>query len=183
MTFANPYLDVWSVIASGVLCLVFVRALLHKLEGYAEFKATLGDYRLLPAALLPGAAAAVVGAESLAALLLIIPATREAGAMLGALLLGVYGLGIAVNLARGRNSIDCGCGGGGQGISLVHVLRNGLLMLLAVPVLTIEVRHPSGWLVSLATCGCVLVLWLMVVIFDQLLGNRSHAIATTYSGL
>ena len=114
-----------STIAAGFLSLVFLRALLHKLGGYAEFVGNLRDYRVVPETLAPAAAAGLlVAAETLAAVGLLVPATRSAAAVLAAALLLLYAAAIALNLLRGRTSIDCGCGGSGQGISRLHVLRN-----------------------------------------------------------
>lgn len=183
MDTAGPYMDVWSTIAAGFLSLVFLRGLLHKFGSYAEFVGNVRDYRLIPEALVPGAAGALVGLELLTAIGLVIPQTRITAALVAAGLLALYGVAIAINLQRGRTTIDCGCGGGGQGISSLHVVRNGLLLLFAIPVVAYEGPVPTGFGVSLAASGCVLALWVTFVIFDQLLGNRTHAVATTYSAL
>lgn len=178
-----PHTEVLAGIAAGFLSLVFLRALLHKLGDYTGFVDTLRNYRVLPAPALPLVAPIVVAAEALAAAGLILPATRAPAAGLAAGLLLVYAAAIASNLARGRNSIDCGCGGGGQGISRLHVARNALLAMFALPAMLIHSPPPSGFGTSLAAAGCVLVLWVTFAAFDQLLGNRTHAIASTYSSL
>lgn len=175
--------DVLATIAAGFLGLVFLRALLHKVGDYTGFVDTLRNYRMLPEAALPLVAPVVVATEAVAAAGLVMPSTRAAAAGLAAVQLLVYALAIAVNLARGRTSIDCGCGGGGQGISPLHVVRNGLLAMFALPAMLIHSPPPSGFGVSLAAAGCVFVLWVTFVAFDQLLGNRTHAVATTYSSL
>jgi hypothetical protein len=183
MDTASPYMDVWATIAAGFLSLVLVRALLHKLGSYAEFVGNVRDYRLLPESLAPAAAATAVVLEVVAAVGLIVPATRIPAALLAAGLLAGYGVAIAINLSRGRTAIDCGCGGGGQGISRMHVVRNVLLLLFAVPVVAYQGPAPTGLGISLAASGCVLALWLTFLVFDQLLGNRTHVVATTHSAL
>lgn len=173
------YGTLFSCIAAGLLCLVFVRALLHKLSGFAEFVTTVRDYRLVTHS--RAAALAIVGAEIVVTVGLLVPQTRGVAAIGAAILLGLYAGAIAINLRRGRTSIDCGCGGGGQGISRLHVVRNLILMSLSVPVMLFDSAIVPQLGLSLAVIGCVLVLWLTFLAFDQLLGNRTHAIATTYS--
>ena len=171
-----------AAIGTAVLALVFLRAILHKLGGYAEFVGNVRDYRVLPEPLAPVIAPAVVALECLAVAGLVLPQTRTPAAILAAALLVGYAIAIARNLARGRTTIDCGCGGG-HGISPLHVLRNGLLAAFAVPV----IAYPSAVLLSsgpfIAAAGCVLVLWMTFLIFDQLLGNHTHANATTHAKL
>jgi hypothetical protein len=131
----------------------------------------------------PAAGVALLAAEVLAATGLLVPVTRTWAAGLAAVLLLAYAGVIALNLARGRTTIDCGCGGGGQGISSWHVLRNLVLVLFAVPVVAYQGRPLSGIGPFIVAMGCVAVLWLTFLVFDQLLGNRTHASTTTYSRL
>ncbi len=177
------YTGVSATIGSSFLVLLFVRAILHKLGGYAEFVGNVRDYRMLPEAAVPATSAALLAAEVLAAVGLLLPPTRAGAALLAAALLLMYASAIALNLARGRNTIDCGCGGGGQGISSWHVLRNVVLVLFAVPVVAYQGRPLFGVGPFIVAMGCVAVLWLTFLVFDQLLGNRTHASSTTYSRL
>jgi hypothetical protein len=89
---------------------LFLSAALHKLRDPRHFQGVLLAYRLLPRwsvaafALLIPLLEIVVAAGLLAA-----PWRIEAAA--GALaLLGAYAAAIAINLARGRRDLDCGCG-------------------------------------------------------------------------
>lgn len=164
-----------SGVGAGVLALVFARSVTHKLTEFSFFNATVGEYRLLPQALVGPTAVALALAEALAIALLIIPGTREVGAMLAAGLLSLYAGAMAINLHRGRYRIDCGCGGPGQMISWALVARNSVLTALAAFV-SLNTgafdRIPAGTLVVFAG---VLLCWLLLAIFDQIIGNRSHA--------
>jgi hypothetical protein len=77
--------------------------------------------------------------ELTAAAALTLPSTAHAGAVLGLCLMAMFTAAIAVNLVRGRVSIDCGCGGAsGQQLSPGLVLRNllvmaGLVLAMAAP--------------------------------------------------
>lgn len=173
--------SVLAAVSTSFLCLVFVRALLHKLGGFAEFVGTVRDYRLVP---WPRAAAVVLSAaEATVVLGLLWPGTRQIAAVAGAGLLAAYALAIGINLRRGRTTIDCGCGGPGQGISPLHVARNAALIGFAVPVAMIESATLSHAAASLVVAGAAILLWMMFLAFEQLLGNRLHAVASTYSAL
>ncbi len=119
-------------IATG-LSLLFALAAIHKMRDPAHFAAALAAYRLLPSALVPLAAALVIVVEAGAAVAVWVgPVTRPAlWAMAG--LLSVYWVAIAINLARGRRDIDCGCSGPAarQSLSFGLLLRNGVLIVLA----------------------------------------------------
>jgi hypothetical protein len=164
-----------SGVGTGVLALVFARSASHKLTQFAFFSATLGEYRLLPKALMMPAAVALTFAEALTIGLLIVPDSRIFGAMLAAGLLSLYALAMAINLRRGRYRMDCGCGGLGQMISWPLVTRNSVLTVLAAFVALNTGSFdsiPAGTPVVFAG---VLLCWLLLAIFDQIIGNRSHA--------
>ena len=164
-----------SGVGAGVLALVFARSAAHKLTEFSFFSTTLGDYRVLPKALVGPGAIALTVAEALAIALLIIPASRAVGAMLAAGLLSLYAMAMSINLRRGRYRIDCGCGGPGQMISWSLVARNFVLAVLSAFVSLNTGSFdtiPAGTLVVFAG---VLLCWLLLAIFDQIIGNRSHA--------
>ncbi len=168
-------------LATSFLCLVFARALLHKLGGFDEFVGTVANYRLVP---WPRAAALALTVAELAIVVgLLLPVSRRAAAVAAALLLAIYALAIGINLQRGRTSIDCGCGGQGQGISPLYLARNALLMLFAVPVVSIDNAALPQLAAAFVVAGGVLTLWMTFLAFEQVLGNRLHAAATGYSAL
>lgn len=166
-----------SSIGAGVLALVFARSAAHKVAEFAFFSATLGDYRLLPALFVGPAALVLTVAEMTTIALLIIPDARTVGAAVAMFLLLLYATAMGINLQRGRFRIDCGCGGPGQMISWPLVVRNLLLAGSASFVVTYTAAFdaiPAGTLVAFAG---VLLCWLLLAIFDQIIGNRSHASA------
>ena len=170
-----------STVAAWFLSLVFLRALAHKLGHLAEFASILRQYRLLPDRLVPLAATAVIVSEACATAGLMWPQSRAVAALLACGLLLLYTAAIGTNLLRGRMSIHCGCGGAGQGISQLHVIRNVLLALCAVPAMATASPGATGFEYSIVAAGCVLAVWFIFLAFEQLLGNRTHALATEYS--
>jgi len=119
------------------LALLFGVAAGHKLADHQRFLAVLKNYDLMPERLVPLAGAAVVAAEVVAVLLLVLPPVRTLGAWLAVALLAAYALAIAVNLLRGRTRIDCGCFGFGRHdrIAWTMVVRNLALVALALALL------------------------------------------------
>jgi hypothetical protein len=137
----DPALD---VALRAALSLLLLGAAIHKLRDLRTFRATLAEYRLLPTSVVP------VGAKGIAAVELALAvglhvAPREALAGTVALLV-VYAGAIAVNLARGRRDLDCGCGGPRRAISGKLVARNVALATLALAGLLPPSARPITWL-------------------------------------
>jgi hypothetical protein len=150
---------VFDLIIRASLGLLFVVAAWHKLRDPRRFAATLGEYRLLPARFAPAAATCVVLAE-LGTVVALVRWPRG-GATAAAALLAVYGSAIAINLARGRRHIDCGCGGPAarREIGAWMVARNALVAIaaLAAAVLPMAAREMI-WLDACTIVGATAML-------------------------
>lgn len=109
------------------LAAILALAALHKLRDRATFEGQLGAYALLPAALVHPASRAIPLIEAAAAVLLVWRSDHAAA--LAAAIFAIYGGAMAINLARGRRDIDCGCGGpdGRQTLHPALVWRNAAL--------------------------------------------------------
>lgn len=156
--------------------LLFAAAALHKLRDVRAFREALAGYRLLPAAALGPAALALPAAEAATALALCSGSGATAGAAGGVALLALYAGAIAVNLGRGRRSIDCGCGGPGgrRPIAPGLVWRNAALAaLLAASALPAAPRAWT-WLDGVTVAGGVVTLALLYAALDVLLANRAR---------
>ena len=153
----DPVIDVTLRMA---LALLFFVAAGHKLQDLGRFGATLAEYRLLPARLVPLAAALVVAVEVAAAGALLVPGARAAGLLSAATLLVVYGAAVAINLARGRRHIDCGCAGpaGRRPISGALVARNAALATLALAGLVPVRPRALLWVDALTVAGATAAL-------------------------
>jgi hypothetical protein len=171
-----------AIIATGVVCLVLARAIVHKATAYAGFKAAVFDYRIAPEKWAGALSVALLLVEVAALWTIALPPVRVAGAVLAAGLFATYAAAMAFNLLRGRERIDCGCGGAGQALSWWLVLRN--LLLIGICTLVALPGEPPALSVTAtaAAAGCSIVLWLSLVLFDQLHANRSHAQATSSAG-
>lgn len=118
--------------------LVFATAVAGKIRHRHELPGVVANYRLLPERLAATAAWMIVGLECLVVLSLLSGLRLAAGAMLAIVLLGGFALAMAINLARGRREIACGCFQLGlrQRLSAGLVARNVVLAILLVPLLT-----------------------------------------------
>lgn len=148
--------------ARSLLGVLFLRAALPKLRDPAGFAGIVGEYRLLPTALVRPAAASLVVAELVAGPVLlagIVAPGRLAipGAMLALLLLLGFVAAMSATLRRGRAGIACGCGTGPAALSWSGV---GLtLALLPAALLALwPGQEPTAWLVAQGVLAGLLLL-------------------------
>lgn len=122
-----------SIVSVALLACVFASAAVHKLSDYPLFRRTLTAYELLPAVLIGPASVIVVLLELGGSALLIDGGLRVYGAGVIGFLLVLYMTAFAVNIARGRADIDCGCtwSGNAQPLSVWLFVRNAVLLAVA----------------------------------------------------
>ena len=130
----TPDISQAAFLAGGICRLAVAGILAHSawqaLRDPGAHTQAVAGYRLLPHFAVAPASFVLPVLNGLAALLLVAPARSQTGALLGAVLIGLFTAAIFINLSRGRLHIECGCGGAqGQRISTGLLVRN--LMLLA----------------------------------------------------
>jgi hypothetical protein len=158
-------------IGVGVLIVIFALAVWHKLRHYPRFRAAVAAYDMVPEAFVAWFAALIVLLELLTVAFLAIHEGR--GTLLAFALFGTYTLAMGLNMARGRAEIDCGCGDLPIPLSRWLLLRNVVLMGLAL----LAARHPDaegspgGWV--LVGAGIILATGLYLII-EQLLANLPY---------
>jgi hypothetical protein len=157
-----------------VLAFVLAAAALHKARDMVRFGAAIEAYGLLPAPLVPAVARALPVLELALACGLLVPALRAQAGAGAAALLGVYTLAIAVNLARGRSAIDCGCGDPDQRQPLSGwlLLRNGMLVGGAFLAGAPQAARTLGWLDWAVALPAAAALLLLYTAGNGLLANR-----------
>jgi hypothetical protein len=166
--------------AVAALAAVIWLGVLDKLRRFADFRAAVEAYRLLPGGLTGVFAALFVCIEVAAGALLLFAAGRIAGAVLAILAVGVASAAVAVNLLRGYTDIDCGCGGLSRfspGLSWWMVVRNiGLLLLAFVVVLGADRPAASMmWLDRITLAGLAIALVGFYYLANQLIDLHLRA--------
>jgi hypothetical protein len=136
------------------LSLLFAAAAAHKLRDRRAFRRTLRRYDVLPAALVGPASAALVTTEVVLAAWLPFSA---AAAVVAAAVLALYGGAMALNLARGRRDLDCGCMGPAKAMPIhgALVARNAVLAALALLSAAPAAERPLVWIDALTVAAAV----------------------------
>jgi uncharacterized membrane protein YphA (DoxX/SURF4 family) len=160
-----------------LVALSFLTAAFGKFRHRLVFEGVVANYRLLPEAAVPVFALLLPAVETaVAAALLFVGSWWPAACAAGLLVL--FAVAMAINIARGRRHIDCGCFQSAlkQTLNWILVTRNvGLALALAVPAVVPEgALSPSGAAEALLT-GVVLfvllqslnVLWSVVPAWRQ----------------
>jgi hypothetical protein len=133
-------------IAIAVGATIFAGSAAMKFAAPAEFQAAVENYRIVPQAVALLTAWSVPLLEMAGAVgLLWAPARAVAGALLLSLLT-IFTGAIAINLARGRRQIDCGCFGPvlRQHLSGWLIVRNAALAVVLAVAIGDESIRPFG---------------------------------------
>jgi hypothetical protein len=157
---------------AGAFALLFASAALHKLLHHAAFSEAFRAYAVVP----PGLArlsVLVPPLELMVAAALLAGGSRAGAAAAGAALLLLYASAIAINLARGRRDLSCGCGGPNdrRPIAAWMVWRNLLLAGLLGVTLLPWVPRPLGAADALTIGAGTAVTALLYMSLDGLLGH------------
>jgi hypothetical protein len=105
-------LDIFSVIAAAVqiaVGLILLQAAVGKVQRWREFKGILAAYQLLPHWAVSAGAAGVALVEFVTGLALVAAWRTPTIGVVAAGLFVVFAAAMAVNILRGRTSLDCGC--------------------------------------------------------------------------
>lgn len=158
--------------ATAFIALLFARAAWHKLSDFTAFTGFVADYDLMPAGRVNLAAMVLAGLEVLVVVVLLTPGGNVAGAILAIALLGLYAVGMGININRGRDRIECGCGGAVQPLGWQLVGRNGVLAAIAALCL---VGSPYALSLSEAAAALVsgFILWVGYLLIEQIMATTA----------
>lgn len=135
-----------------LLGLVFLEAAWGKMRHWTVLEGVIANYRLLPAMLVKPATWLLPPSEALLGLALLLHVATPWPEALAAALLTAFALAMAVNLARGRRHIDCGCFQGAlrQRLRWALVARNLALTVLCAALLAPPAAAPgasAAWII------------------------------------
>ena len=145
-----------------LLSYLFISACLTKIRDIDYFRESLSNYQLLPQSSVKAASLMLIVFEAILAVGLFIPALADATLLAMAGLLLAYAGAIAINLLRGRRSLDCGCMGPGQRKTITWKLvwRNIFLVCVVSTLLVMGANLPADimtWLLSVLVSCFVIV--------------------------
>jgi uncharacterized membrane protein YphA (DoxX/SURF4 family) len=123
-------------LARWTLAAVFLTAAMSKLPDQRRFTFVVLAYRVLPRHLAQLYATALPWTEAVVGMMLLLGVGTRIGAALSGVLLLSFTTAMALNVARGRTNMDCGCLGvrHRQKIGSKVLVRNIVLLLLCVEV-------------------------------------------------
>ncbi len=177
----DPVLASLLVLGGGTL---FLTAAVHKLRAPARFAEAVAGYRILPARSVRPIAVVLPVVELAIAVALLWSGARETvlarngylhalAASSAAALLLIYACAIAVNLARGRRDLDCGCGASsGATIGGWMVTRN-LVMSVALLASWLPLRDRALTFADIATISAGFVVTALLYASADLLLSRT----------
>jgi hypothetical protein len=149
------------------VALLLLSAAWSKLREPARFAGILRNYRLLPDLLTTPLSLLLPMIELMLGAALLLERGGRISSPAAAMLLLVFAGAIAINLGRGRTTIDCGCSlAGGQPIHAALVWRNSLTALALLATTAVQGPTPLP-LMALAACTGV-ALFLLYLLFNQI---------------
>lgn len=164
-----------STSAALALSVIFASAASHKIRHPSWFRRQVREYELIPRFMVPTAALALPVTELAVATGLLWSTSRPYAGVLAFSLISLYALAIAINLARGRKDIDCGCSGPAmrQPLQPALLVRNLLLAVIALGALLPMFERPLGLLDNFVIIAAGTVLVLLYTTTDLWIANRS----------
>ncbi|MFT7338238.1 MAG: hypothetical protein ACI92B_001568 [Marinobacter maritimus] len=163
-----------STSAALALSVIFASAASHKLRHPSWFRRQVHEYELIPGLMVPAAARTLPIAELVIAAGLLWSISRPYAGVLAFLMICVYALAIAINLARGRKDIDCGCSGPAmrQPLQPALLARNLLLAIIALVALLPMLDRPLSLHDNFVMIAAGVVLVLLYTATDLWIANR-----------
>lgn len=169
-----------AISVAGQVCagLVFLAAATQKASHWRILPGVIANYRLLPRWAVAPAASLLPPLEMILALLLLSAWFKPWPALAAMSLLVLFATAIAINLKRGRDHIDCGCGQSflKQTLRWRLVWRNAGLAVLLLPSFLLSGPGSMPVMLTGVTAGLgFFLLYLALNIFAALPGMRRFA--------
>ncbi len=154
---------------------LFALAAYHKLANLTHYSELMLEYLpvIKQSSLLRSAVFCLALLELSVALLLLLPVTRTAALIMAVIVLSVYATVMAVQLILGRRQLNCGCAGPASStqISTVLVVRNVVLIVLAVIALVVGASIAVSIYSLLLTLCLTAFMIFLYLCAEQLISN------------
>lgn len=162
--------------AQFFLALLLLVAGLHKHADLNRIMAAVSAYRVVPGYFTKPVAWLVIAIELTVGTALVIPRTRESASFAAAGVFVVYFVVMSLGLIRGHREIDCGCSLYGREVPLsgAHLIRNGVLVLVAIMASMSDLPRAVGWVDGVQITAAVFCLGMIYLSADSLLANGAN---------
>lgn len=149
----------WTLRAS--LAAIFFSAAWHKWSNHRRFESTVRSYALVHPRAVAAVARLLPWLETTTALCFLHTASQRLAVFVSGAVLATYTFAIAINLARGRQHIDCGCFASGTEVPLSRglLLRNLALMAASLALLLPTGARRLSWLDGITVATTLLTVW------------------------
>jgi len=158
--------------AAAAAGIVLIAGAIDKLRDLELFRYAVENYRLLGSRGAALFAPLFAVTELLGGCGLVVESTRPLALWLALAVMLLATGGVALNLLRGLDRIECGCGTGGQRISWGLVARNVCLIAAIAVGAAAEVPRQLGPVDYFSVAGAVLALLAIYASANQLLANQ-----------
>ena len=165
---AHELLTAASVAGRTCVGLVFMLAAVQKVMHWRILPSVIANYRLLPRWMVLPAAALLPPVEMILSILLLSAHLRPWPTLAAIALLMLFAAAMTINITRGREHIDCGCGETflRQTLNWGLVARNGLLSALLMP--SLIVMAPLTMSLALSGVAAGIGLFLLYLLLNIL---------------
>ena len=165
-----------SYIVSAFFAVLFLSTGSHKLVNRIEFQGILQDYKLLPVTWVKAATVLLALCELTLGIAWVSGLVVQLAGLATTTFLLIYALAMAINLARGRTSISCGCSfGAGDALSWLHVFRNLLLIGMACIVFLPVEDRALVWVDVFSVSAALIVALVLYSTANVLIANAASA--------
>lgn len=159
--------------ATAFTTLVFARAALHKLGDFTTFTGFVADYQVVPERQVVPVSMGLAAAEVAVVASAFLPGLHMLGVVAAIALYLVYAAVIGLNVARGRDRVECGCGGAAQPLSWTLVTRN--FALAAIAAIGLAGPIPAlGVAEAVTAIGSGFTLFVGYQLVEQIMANFAH---------
>jgi hypothetical protein len=156
--------------AAGRTCvgLVFMLAAVQKAMHWRILPGVVANYRMLPRWMVSPASALLPPVEMILSILLLSALLRPWPVLAAMALLALFAGAMAINITRGRDQIDCGCGETflRQTLNWTLVARNFVLAALLLP--SLPMSAPISMSLALSSAAAGIGLFLLCLLLNIL---------------
>jgi Methylamine utilisation protein MauE len=161
------------------LALLLLAAGLHKRAHMGSVTAAIAAYRVVPVVFEKPVAWLLIGVELHVATALMVPSASRLASLAAAGVFAVYFAVMGLSLVRDGREVECGCSfhHSDASLSASHLVRNLLLMIVAVAGSRRDSGRAVGWVDGVQIAAAVVCLALLYLSADALLAHPGSTAA------